>query len=110
MTGGVLAFNLAGQACQAVEQLGFFVAAGTADGACQLSQVALGIAQHFRRFTCGGQTHQRGHAVGFNLQQLLNQAPQAAGRYTARQEQHARKTVGMNGKVGVHLGIAIGHS
>ena len=89
MRGGILAFHLPGQPCQAVEQRGLGIAVGGADGIGQLGQLALGKGQHIGGIAGCGQAQQGGHAVGFDLQQALHQAPQAARRHAARQQHHA---------------------
>ena len=106
---GVLALDLARQPGQAVEQLRLLVAVGAADRLRQFGQFTLGMGQHLGRFTRGGQAQECRHAVGFNLQQPLHQPPQTAWCHAARQQDHARKAVGMDGKVGVHLTMAVGH-
>ena len=109
MAGRVLAFDLPGQPCQPVEQFGLFVAPRAANGFGQPRQLAFGAGQHAGGFTRRWQPHQRRHAVGFDFQQLLHQPAQSALRQTAHQQQHPRKSVRMDGKVGVDLTAAVCH-
>jgi hypothetical protein len=109
MRGSVLALHLAGQPGQAVQQGRLVLARGTANGLRQFGQFALRKGQYAGGFPRGGQAQQGGHAVGFDLQQALHQAAQAARRHAAGQQHHARAAVGVQGEIGVHLTVAIGH-
>ena len=106
--GRVLAFHLAGQAREAIEQLRLLVAAGHADRLGERGEFFLGDDQQRRRLACRRQSQQGGHAIGVDLQQPLHQPAQAARRQVAGQQHHARAAVGMQREVGVDRAVRVG--
>ena len=105
----VLAFQIGGQARQAIEQGRLVLACGAAHGLRQLRQFQFGVRQLAGRLARQRQAEQGGHAVGLDLQQPLHQPPQPAWRHLPRrhragEHQHARKAVGMHGQVGEQVG------
>ena len=104
--GRVFALHLPGQTRQPIQQLGLVIALGLANRLRQICQLSLGRPQHHRCLARGRQAQQRRHAVGFNLQHPLHQAPQTAGADAVRRfDQDARIAIRMDGEIGTHLGV-----
>ena len=103
---GVQAFDAARQLCKLAQQLGLFAARCASNLSGHIGQVALRVVQRARHLARHGQTQQSHHAVSFNFQKALNSATQAAWVHAGHTDNLAAKTVSVQAKVGVHLGLA----
>ena len=76
----------------------------------QLGNSRSALASTWQRRPALRQTPAARPCGGFRFQAGLHQSAQSPGRHAAHQQHHARSTtVAVHGKVGVDLGIAIGH-